>query len=308
MQKNRGVTLLEVLLVLAISAAILLMLINYVQRKGEDVRRSQTSVQMQAIMNAALAYYIANTKWPTSIQDLQTEGYLPDIALNNPWGEPYLVNTSDLDSNLGFLYVHTDVHSTISAQLIAASLPLAHEQSDSTEVVAVVNVPAQSLNQARAVQFAGVYNNGGCVPVPTCPDKLKPQIYAVPAEVYGVFNKPNCTGPNRYDCRNVSVTPITQLAAYAKGPVELSGGGQLQNCYNTNTSACKKDRSGNMIHSGEYWRVCLSVTSLNGRVNPDAEAWGKLVGSIVAMTRCVATNDSGAVVEPTGSNFSVWWY
>src|SRR5436853_2483458 len=64
MRQNRGFTLIEMLLVLAISSSMILLLINFTTRKTEDARRDKTVLQIQQLMNAALSYYVNNSAWP----------------------------------------------------------------------------------------------------------------------------------------------------------------------------------------------------------------------------------------------------
>ncbi len=55
-----------------------------------------------------------------------------------------------------------------------------------------------------------------------------------------------------------------------------------------------------VLTSGQYWRVCLDVTTSAGKVSPTIPAWGEIMGTVVATTRCVPNN------ETPGSQFSVY--
>ena len=61
--------------------------------------------------------------------------------------------------------------------VIAGELPVAYVSdkygdpyvSGNVYVTAQVTTPGQNLNNARSVNFVGIYHNGACVPVPNCP-------------------------------------------------------------------------------------------------------------------------------------------
>src|SRR5438445_9563563 len=93
---EKGVTLLELMLVLAIMGSILVLMLNYGTRQAAQQRRDKTAVQMQQILSAGLAYYLAYGSWPvpsgsctfsststnpagtfSSLTTLITAGYLP---------------------------------------------------------------------------------------------------------------------------------------------------------------------------------------------------------------------------------------
>ena len=64
LRKISGVTLIEILLVLVIIASIIVVAGRYFQQKAETMRIDRTALQMQYILSAGLAYYVANGTWP----------------------------------------------------------------------------------------------------------------------------------------------------------------------------------------------------------------------------------------------------
>src|SRR3990167_4197367 len=97
-RQNVGFTLLEMLLVLVIVAALLVIGMNYMQQKATAMRIDRTALQMQQILNAGLAYYVSNGKWPCDpgqygevngcpLSFLKTNNYLPNINILGPWGQ-----------------------------------------------------------------------------------------------------------------------------------------------------------------------------------------------------------------------------
>src|SRR5579883_1527947 len=110
--KERGFTLIEILLVLVIIGMFIFMGTSYIQQKTLSSRIDRTSLQMQQILNAGLAYYVTNGSWPTSIACLQasspgcTVAYLPS-SLTSPWGQSYSLASPGSPPNI--LYVYTAI-------------------------------------------------------------------------------------------------------------------------------------------------------------------------------------------------------
>lgn len=311
--KEKGFTLIELLLVMVIISIIIYASIGYIQQKIQQMRIDRTSTQMQQILNAGLAYYVANGQWPpaastTDLSALQGT-YLPpsSVSLVNPWGKPYQISSS---AQLFYVWTQTTTVTTsgasAAANVIAGTLPLAYTSTaagtppaagsqctnqNSCYVVASVNIPGQNLNNARAVNFAGLYHHGACVPVPSCPvdasgTTMTPQIMVVPVSVSGLndTDQPSPAKSNVY--------PISSFTAYATSaatnPNACTGGTQV---------ACTPI---NPVAGATYWRVCLQVVTEKGTVSSSAgSAWGQYV-TLMAITRCAITN------EPSGSGFSIY--
>jgi len=319
--KQQGVTLIEILLVLVVVSMMIWAGVNYMQQRTLQTRTDKTATQMQQILNASLAYYLANqSAWPPSLKCLQGQSgcaaaYLPP-SLTTPFATTYTVT-----SNPRLFFVSLPVTSATAsgsaagvANTIAGLLPLSYTTSvngtaatpppapgsggaackvtDTTcYVVASINVPGQALNTAQAVNFAGLYHHGGCVPVPTCPVdangvQMSPNVVIVPVSVSGV----NDPGSNQ-------VYPISSFTASATGPAANPPGCPPNN----QVVAC-----GAAIApaSGQYWRACLDITTERGDValtNPavGVQAWGGQV-TLMAITRC---SPSG---EPSGSPDTVY--
>jgi prepilin-type N-terminal cleavage/methylation domain-containing protein len=305
MKKEKGFTLIEILLVLVIVGILIFASANYVQQRALQMRMDRTSTQMQQILNAGLAYYVANGAWPANMAALQGT-YLPPGALRNPWG-----NTYDISSTTALFYVYTRVN-TVSAKganaaatVIAGSLPMAYTSNSagtppaagsacsaadtSCYIVASVNIPGQNLNNARAVNFAGLYKHGACVPVPKCPvdatgNTMTPQVMIVPSSVSGV---------NDADTNPQNIYPISSFTAYATGPSATPPA-----CSGSTATTCTPTAG---QAADQYWRACLQVITEKGVVtsSPGAGAWGQFV-TLMAVTRCSVTNESA------GSQFTVF--
>ncbi len=348
-KKHQGFTLLEVLLVLVIVSSMLYMFFNLMQQKTEAVRRTRVVLQMQQILDAGLSYYVTNSKWPpatsasssmdalqgndTSTSPTGTTVYLTPkygTVIDSPWNQPFFAGNSN-----SLFYVYTEItntaHPDVTAQIIAGMLPMSYTATSipaspdtlpaqamcattatSCYVVSTVNIPGYNLNNARAVNFAGLYHYGACVPVPTCPvdptgTQMIPQIVVVPVQVTGLNDQPSgCTADanGNYSCTNMNAYPLTSFTAYATGPgpganpAACGDGGITTTCYATPTTT---------LTTGTYWRVCLSLATEKGTVTPSNDlAWGQLSGTIMAITRCATAAEAAQGNTAGGSSLNVW--
>lgn len=305
-----GMTLLEMLFVMIGIALLLVMLLNYTTKKAFDNRVDRTVEQMQSIMIGAQAYYIKNNTWPTSIAILQAGGYLPINVQSSFGGTDY-----DLASSAGgeLFYVSVPISNTTNARNIALNisgrLPLSYLSSDAVvgvgvvpsntacviggmvcRVVGAINVPAQTLNSARRITYAGLAHHGGCIPVMPCPISTAawtPQIFVSPASASGLSD------PN-----TVNLYPMSSFTAYATGgPGSGANPPACNGSDPASTPPCDTSSGGT-----DFWRVCLSVTTEKGNVSSTNDSqWGQYV-SLMAVTRCTNTNGT----ENSGSSFNTF--
>lgn len=315
-----GFTLIEMMLVLVIISMIIYAFIRYTQVQALSTRIDRTTIQMQQILNASLAYYTfqgGTGGWPTSVAQLQTNGYLPNQTIVSPWGQPYLISRASLNSPL--LYVSTSItaptvnlsYAPAMARAISGQLPMGYTSNtagnattpppsgtDCTSnqtcyVAAAVSIPGQNLNNATAVNFTGLYHHGGCVPVPDCPKDsnnnqvMTPQIMVVPTSVSGVNDEGS--GANY---------PLVSFSAYASGaPAAPSS---VPPCQGSTANSAGTPPCPTTEGVAQYWRVCLKVFTQKGRVTSGTTyPWGANV-VLMAITRCALLNG------PVGSNFNVY--
>jgi competence protein ComGC len=307
--KLRGVTLFEMLLVLVIITSVILMLITYTTTKTTETKRDRMVMQVTQVLNAALAYYINKSRWPGSLSDLQTDGYLPSgINIINPYGSGFaFANKSDT----GVFSVCSDLPATpknvTNAKIIAGRVPMgfvtiapcasasgsfATGCTTSCAVVASVNIPGQNLNNARSVNFTGIYHNGACVPAPYCPTNMTAAIIVAPVQVSGT-----------YDGGGAGIVyPLNSFSAYAVGTSASNSKPSTSpgKCTNANdTSAgCDFTDGGPNVAGLLYWRVCLNVVTARGPIS--GSTWDDTSGTVMAITRCVPSG------EPIGSGFTVF--
>ncbi len=329
--KYDGFTLLEILLVMVIVSSIILMLVTYTTTKTDESKRDSMVIQYEQILNAGLAYYINNSAWPTSIDDLKTDKYLPNKTIVNAWGQSYTFynnttsGTFSICSTVKGRTIGSGATAVYTAAresgIIAGRLPMAYVAgsctgtipdpatctSNTCAVISTVNIPGQNLNNARSMNFAGLYHNGACVPAPVCPNPydpadnptgMKPTIMVVPVSVSG-----NYYGGNE-------VYPLSSFTAYAVGNVSGNGdpASQPGKCTaSASSDFCDSTSGGDKgLTSGTYWRVCLEVVTERGKIYQQTSGatpwsvWDSNSGTIMAITRCVPNN------EPSGSGFNVF--
>jgi prepilin-type N-terminal cleavage/methylation domain-containing protein len=291
--KKSGFTLFEMLLVLIIMSAIMIMIFGYSTQKFEQFRRDKAALQMQQILNAGMAYYINNGKWPADVATLQTANFLQSGVLNDPWGNAYTVS-SDPTTNV-FSVVAT-LPDQADATILVGMLPLATTAASGTNftVTAGVNVPGQNLNNARSVNFTSVYHHGACVPAPVCPGTMTADIIVIPVSVSGVIDSSSPTHDTyalhsftayAYGGVNGTTTPNTAPATYDA----------VAGCPDPTTAVT----CNSVPTTGTYWRVCLQVVTANGEHLATDMNWGQNV-SVAVMTRCVPQN------EPSGNDLTVF--
>src|SRR3990167_4002971 len=332
----KGFTLLEMMLVMAIMATVMAMVLGFIQQRTQQLRDDKTTAQLQQVLNAGLAYYVVNGKWPDPlVLSTLTTGstYLPSTFLNNFWSNPFVIGTAPAptppvipappsSSVPALFYVYTRIGTAtstnqtnaealiISGQLsmgFTATAPPASTTTMPTArtcvvgqpcyVVAAVNIPGQSLNTASAINFAGIYHPGACVPVPTCPidptgAAMTPQIIVVPLSMSGLN-----------DYRSMNLYPINSFTAYALGgtsnnpPGCPNGAGGSPGPSGPDAPPCGNADANS--YTGNSWRACAKIITPKGDVSTGNDWWAQSV-YLWAFTRCSPNN------EPKGSNLQVF--
>lgn len=288
---KQGFTLLEMLLVLAVISVIASMGINLIVQKGVEFRQDKVTLQLQQILNAGLAYYIDNGRWPKNNADLQGK-YLPNITPINPWGAPFTIGEDQANHNF---FVSTNVNDAPTARIIAGRLPFGI--ANGTNVQVEVNIPGQNLNNARSINFSSVYHSGGCVPAPQCPGgtAMRPEIMVVPISVSG-FNDPT---PGSATSNLQSFTAYAVGAIGGAPPHQPAPRNLVEDCGNPgHTRDCDLPAGASPAPNG-YWRVCARVYTERGQI-PLNSSTNKDFALMAAFTRCVPTS------EPSGSRFDVY--
>jgi prepilin-type N-terminal cleavage/methylation domain-containing protein len=308
---SKGFSLLEMLLVLAITATVIVSILGYTTKKSDEMRRDRTVMQMEQFLNAGLSYYVSFGSWP-SLANLQGN-FLPSGTIKNPWGQGFSVGANTGGTNPGSQF---SVCTTIigkqafsAATVIAGRLPIASvvggavscpttsttsctATSTACTVVSSVNIPGQNLNNARSINFAGLYHNGACVPAPICPNNMVPTVMAVPVSVSGMNDDASI------------VYSISSFTAYVTG-VDASGspGASPLPCSSSSGSTSCYQEGTTLLPAGNYWRICLRIISEKGTLT--YSSLNLNAGVILALTRCMPANEY-TTPRAYGSQFTVF--
>jgi prepilin-type N-terminal cleavage/methylation domain-containing protein len=188
--RQRGFSLLEVLLVMALLSAVLVAGINLHWQRSLQHKIDKASLQIQQWLQAGLAYYADKGHWPTT-QSTDFGDYLPVGSHLNPWGNPYQI-TQNKDAHLFTVttqvpFFHGDEFSSARnaiAQRVSDELPNAtvvQLLGGPPEVKAQVTQPGESAKSAIQVISISNVNSTNIIKKPTaaqCPPATKhPEIY-----------------------------------------------------------------------------------------------------------------------------------
>ncbi|WP_141731895.1 type II secretion system major pseudopilin GspG [Oligoflexus tunisiensis] len=100
-ESERGMTIIEILIVIALMSTIMAVLVNNMLDKGDDAKRDLAAVSMGSLKNALDMYRLKNSRYPTTDEGLQALLEAPATAknwggpyvepnqINDPWGQPY---------------------------------------------------------------------------------------------------------------------------------------------------------------------------------------------------------------------------
>ena len=141
---KKGFSLIELCIVMAILAVITGSITPIFIKRIQIKAGEKTAMEISAVEQAALVYYVANNAWPASIQTLQSAGYLnPSWVTNNPWQNPYIVSSTQ-----NSFTVSTTVPSEWTA-LVARDLPTSSIAQNS--VTSTVPSPGSGAIPAGAI-------------------------------------------------------------------------------------------------------------------------------------------------------------
>ncbi len=140
---DKGFTLFELAVVLAVLGTITTAALPFFIRRAETTAAQKTAKEVSDIQNAARWYYLTNRAWPGSIQALKSAGFLdPSSAPTNPWGYSY-----SIASNSRSLTLATTVPNSIGG-LLARALPGMSSSVVGTnqKVSSVIPLPGQEAS------------------------------------------------------------------------------------------------------------------------------------------------------------------
>ncbi|MDF2867831.1 MAG: hypothetical protein K0S11_1301 [Gammaproteobacteria bacterium] len=198
--KIKGVTLLEMLLVIAVTTTLMVGTLSLMRNKALNVKNDKTVLVMQQWLQAAISYYVVNqgdARQGDLTKILMQGQFIPPGADKNPWDKPYNVSLNNKT------IVVTTVVPDSQVKIIQGNLPYSLTVKSNVTGTVTLASPVP-IPDAAAIQYtdivAGTQANPAIVMPPKCPDELKPEIFTVPV-MYS-------SGQTSY--------PIVQVGAYAE--------------------------------------------------------------------------------------------
>ncbi len=201
----KGYTLIEMILVIVLTALILSTFFLLYRDRVAAQRVRVAVQQIQILTQASLAFFNEQNKWPTQLTDLTENNadnasteyptvdpvYLPEFTnvdgqpetnFNNPWGQPYSVDTTFATAT--YMALKTQVPAQ-EGQSLVESLPMAQYVSETNNYGYLdIYIPRPSLSNALgagAIRYMGYgeinkTNPTVSVKIPLCLGKMRPQI------------------------------------------------------------------------------------------------------------------------------------
>lgn len=187
MNDNKGFTLIELMLAIAVMAALVIVGLNAYQQKMQNNKIERAALQIQNWLQAGLAFRVNNKEqWPESTSQLIIQGYIRSFS--NPWrtcviDHPELcfeVMSSDPKKNFSVaMKLPVNVpHSDLIAQQIANRLPNASVEQRGTDyfIIADVPFPAYSSYLKDQIIIKGIYTIKNSADFSKNPDTKLPPI------------------------------------------------------------------------------------------------------------------------------------
>lgn len=210
---NRGISLLEMLLLIAVIGTLGLVIANYTVQQANLAKARHTANSMKLLLQAVNQYYRVQAKAPASIDVLRQTGYLgQEQARKNPWDAAYSLQQP---AGAKYVLVSTIVPNKM-VDLVKAELPIITLQSlgDKQEVAASMGLvkqlhkpnittaapiaPAVPIRQATVLDFS--HSITQAYPKPQCSAGYVPKIYVLPSVLQG----------------GMPAYPLTSVRAYAQ--------------------------------------------------------------------------------------------
>ena len=196
---QQGFTLVEAGFALVIATLLAAAGLSVVATKAQSIKLDRASTEINAVLQAGMAYYRDNNAWPTSTSALISGNYLPSTATTGPWGNAYTVSVVN-----GRLQVSYDTTQTSYANIVAASLPFASvsgtvvsgqvvvpgaelisnallPRDGSRPMTGALNMGGQSITSANAISASGAVTTTSYMQAGTFYDAANSAYYVQPS-------------------------------------------------------------------------------------------------------------------------------
>lgn len=103
LSSQRGMTLIEILVVVAIIGVVMGVVVTRVMKGRKDVILRTAKMKMADIVQQAELYELENQETPESIETMLSEGYLEKAQAKDPWGKEFR-----FESEGGAIVIYSD--------------------------------------------------------------------------------------------------------------------------------------------------------------------------------------------------------
>ncbi len=208
--KKHGLTLIEILLVIAIIGVMAVFSMRFFGAYSENTKVHEATTQVQKILQATLSYYDDQKQWPQSLEQSGfINEYLVKKDLITPWGQTYI----------GYPKLTYQFHieapmQKIRGQKVAASLASVTYDASSQHLIA--QIVALPQDKKIGIKIAGMGQNvtNGSQVSAICNNNETAKFYFTPNSIdTDEYHGPRKTG-DRY-IGLVFAWPISRLSAQA---------------------------------------------------------------------------------------------
>ncbi len=103
---DRGMTIIEILIVIALMSTIMAVLVSKLLDKSDDAKKDLAAVSMGSLKNSLDMYGVKNSRYPTTEEGLEAlieqpataknwgGPYVEPNQINDPWGQPFRYESS----------------------------------------------------------------------------------------------------------------------------------------------------------------------------------------------------------------------
>jgi len=181
--KNRAVSLIEILLVMLIIGAIVSGGLFFATQYAQEVKVERTAAQLKQILEAGIAYHVDKHYWPGVSEDFAP--YLKVDDLKNPWGGDYSYAASDVK-----FQVSTTLPNVSLVSRVVNLLPNAYGNEDRVfaEIALQSLKPKLFINTIGELSFSASdfdrFGHGSkSVKITRCPLGTKQEVIITPRNI-----------------------------------------------------------------------------------------------------------------------------
>lgn len=160
---QRGISLLEVMLVIAVSAVIVIYIASFIKNRTSQAAIQQTSSDMQRWLQASSSFYVHNKRWPENLEVLVNAGYMTQEAKCSPWhvagGDPGCMGRAQyqpIAAPSRYWGIQVTTPNAKNALQLATVLPGA-AVLDNNSVAAYVPLPTMPIDLGPVLAIKGIF-------------------------------------------------------------------------------------------------------------------------------------------------------